>query len=178
MHFVLIIFIWIFFSFGTNYLNFHYFLWENSLWYTRALDYEHVSGTNYAREPRHHCTSISWESVYKHLRSCVDVLIFYVRLFGVAYVTWWDFAIDPTTEQHQIWYKSREKVGPMLLWRFTETAWRCAKTSLPTLATKELVVASRQRNVTRFLFHQGIFELNNMTVILTQPIFLCFLDWR
>jgi hypothetical protein len=55
MYFVLIIFIWIFLSFGTNHLSFHYFLWGNSPWYTSALDYEHVSGTNYARKRRHHC---------------------------------------------------------------------------------------------------------------------------
>jgi hypothetical protein len=56
MYFELIIFIRIFLSFGTNHLSFHYFLRGNSLWYTSALDYEHVSRTNYARKPRFHCT--------------------------------------------------------------------------------------------------------------------------
>jgi hypothetical protein len=56
MYFVLIMFIWIFLSFGTNHLNFHYFIWGNFLWYMSALDFEHVSGMNYARKPRYHCT--------------------------------------------------------------------------------------------------------------------------
>ena len=39
---IVIIFIRIFLGCGTNHLSFHYFLWGNSLWYTRALDYKHV----------------------------------------------------------------------------------------------------------------------------------------
>jgi hypothetical protein len=35
----------------TNHLHFNYFLWENSLWYTSVLDYEHFSRTDYARNP-------------------------------------------------------------------------------------------------------------------------------
>lgn len=32
------------------------FIWGNSLWYISALDYKHVSGTNYARNTRFYCT--------------------------------------------------------------------------------------------------------------------------
>jgi hypothetical protein len=39
------------------------------------------------------------------------------------------------------------------------------------LAAKELAVASRQRTVSNFLFHQGIFYQNNMTVF---PHLSCF----
>jgi hypothetical protein len=42
MYFVLIIFMWIFFSFGTNHLSFHYFLWGNSLWCTSATVRTHT----------------------------------------------------------------------------------------------------------------------------------------
>jgi hypothetical protein len=45
----------------------------------------------------------------------------------------------------------------ILLCCFTVTAWKCAKTSLWTLATKELV-ASQQCNVSYFIFHQGIYD--------------------
>jgi hypothetical protein len=44
---------------GKVYISYHfnYFLWENSLWYTSVLDYEHVSTnrTDYARNPRFYC---------------------------------------------------------------------------------------------------------------------------
>jgi hypothetical protein len=42
------------------------------------------------------------------------------------------------------------------------------------MATKELVVASRQRTISHFLFHQGIFDQNNMTIIPHPPYFSLF----
>jgi hypothetical protein len=58
-----------------------------------------------------------WESDYKILCSWVDVLIFYVLLFGVLYLAWCDFVTDPTKEQHKILHKSRKKCngGPALI---------------------------------------------------------------
>jgi hypothetical protein len=47
--------------------------------------------------------------VYNISRSWVDVLILYVPLFTVLYPAWCDFAMDPTKEQHQIWFKYRKK---------------------------------------------------------------------
>jgi hypothetical protein len=46
----------------------------------------------------------------------------------------------------------------LLLWQFTETAWKCAKTSPRTSATKELAVALC--TVSHFHFHRGIFLPN------------------
>ena len=40
---------------GTNDVNFHDFLWGNSLWHISALDRKHVSRMNYAHEPRFYC---------------------------------------------------------------------------------------------------------------------------
>jgi hypothetical protein len=34
----------------------------------------------------------------------------YILLFGVVCLAWFDFAMDPTKEQHQILWKSRKKV--------------------------------------------------------------------
>jgi hypothetical protein len=71
MYFVLIIFIWIFLSFGTNRLSFHYFLWGNSLWYKSALNYELVSGTNYAHKPTH----VLHKSLLWTIPNCIILLI-------------------------------------------------------------------------------------------------------
>jgi hypothetical protein len=40
--------------------------------------------------------------MYKISCSWVDVLISYVLLFEVVYLTWCDFAMDPTEDQYQI----------------------------------------------------------------------------
>jgi hypothetical protein len=55
---------------------------------------------------------------------------------------------------HPVWPNSR---FPMLLWRFTATAWKCVKTLSRTLTTKELAVVSWLHTTSRFLFHQGMF---------------------
>jgi hypothetical protein len=39
----------------------------------------------------------------------MDMVIIYVHLFGVLYVAWCDFKIDPTKEQNQILCKSQKK---------------------------------------------------------------------
>jgi hypothetical protein len=39
----------------------------------------------------------------------MDVLISYVLLFGVMYLPWFDFSMDPTASVHQILYKFQEK---------------------------------------------------------------------
>jgi hypothetical protein len=44
------------------------------------------------------------------------------------------------------------------MWLSTAADWKRAKTSPQTLATQELDVASRQRNVSHFHFHQGILD--------------------
>jgi hypothetical protein len=49
-------------------------------------------------------------------------------------------------------------------------ACKCTKTSHPTLATKELLAASRQCTIILFPFLQGIFA-QNLTVILHPPYF-------
>jgi hypothetical protein len=66
----------------------------------------------------------------------------------------------------------------MTLWRFTRTAWKCAKTSLQTLVTKELVAASWQRTVSHFLFHQGISDQNqHYWCPPTHLTLLCCSNW-
>jgi hypothetical protein len=55
-------------------------------------------------------TSISWESVYKISNRSAEALIFYVLLFGVAYLASRDLAMYSTKEQHQILCKSRKKL--------------------------------------------------------------------
>jgi hypothetical protein len=44
--------------------------------------------------------------MYNISRSCVDVLIFYVILFGVVYLAWCDFTMDWTVSVHQMLCKS------------------------------------------------------------------------
>jgi hypothetical protein len=45
--------------------------------------------------------------------------------------------------------------------------------------TKELAVASWQRTISHFLFHQGIFDQKTTWLLsLTYPIFLCFPNWK
>jgi hypothetical protein len=76
----------------------------------------------------------------------------------------------------------------ILLWHFTATTWKCATTLPQTLATKELAVASRQRTISHFLFHQIISDQKQRDCCpppthpahLTWPpaTFLCFPDWR
>jgi hypothetical protein len=59
----------------------------------------------------------------------------------------------------------------MLLWCFTATAWKFAKTSPQTLATKEMAFASRQHTVSHFLFITESFTKSNTTVISHPPYF-------
>jgi hypothetical protein len=50
---------------------------------------------------------------------------FYVILFWVAYLAWWDFAMDPTKERHQILrkFRKKEKWGLWLDKRSGKNAW-------------------------------------------------------
>jgi hypothetical protein len=73
---------------------------------------------------------------------------------------------DCSQRIHHDRQKSRFRI---LLRRFAATAWKCANTSPRTLPTKELAVASRQRTVSHFLFHQGMFYKNNLSVVPTHP---------
>jgi hypothetical protein len=61
--------------------------------------------------------SILWESVYKISRSSVEVQISYILLFGVVYLTWCDFAMDPTASVHQILFKSRSATETLTMIR-------------------------------------------------------------
>jgi hypothetical protein len=65
-----------------------------------------------------------------------------------------------------------------LLWWFTVTAWKCAKTSPWTLATKELAVASRQRTISHVLFHRVIFYQKQQDCHPPPPIHPTFLFHR
>jgi hypothetical protein len=168
------------------------------------------------------------------------MLIFCAHLFGVMYLAWCDFMMNPTKEEHQILSISRKKCDGddavirrvfveesmscirkvqthwdrmwrdrwraksracssysltsrelltknhfgrlnsqfhILLWHFTANAWKCASTSLGTLATKELAVAARQHIVSHFLFHQGIFDQKQHDCC-PHPTFLCFSHQR
>jgi hypothetical protein len=64
------------------------------------------------------------------------------------------------------------------LWRSKATAWKCAKTSPLTLATKELEVASRQRTVSHFLFQYGILGQKQHNCSPQPTLRYCFPDWR
>jgi hypothetical protein len=67
----------------------------------------------------------------------------------------------------------------ILLFHFTATVWKFAKTAPWTLVTKELAVASQQRTISHFLSHQGFFLPK--TTLLSFPIHPTFLrspDWR
>jgi hypothetical protein len=57
----------------------------------------------------HNSTSIFFEPVYKISHSWVDVLIFYIVLFGVVYLARRDFEMDRTKEQDYIFSKARKK---------------------------------------------------------------------
>jgi hypothetical protein len=52
-------------------------------------------------------TSMSSESVYQMPYSWLD-LVFYILLFEVLHLAWCYFAMNPTTEQHQILCKFRK----------------------------------------------------------------------
>jgi hypothetical protein len=58
---------------------------------------------------------------------------------------------------------------------FTVTAWKCAKTSPRTSATKLLAVASRQCTVSHSFFDRGFLTKYNMTVVRHPPYFSLFL---
>jgi hypothetical protein len=172
--------------------------------------------------------------------SLVDVLIFYVLIFGVVYLAWCDFTTDLTAivyqslgksatetlamtrqafgeestsrtrkvQTHRDWRRARlvrskikgmliaflwhkgdrsQRIRPgrpnnqfrILLWRFTPTAWKCVKTSVRTLATKDVTAASRQRTASHFLFHRGIFYQKQHDYYLSPTsLFSALPDWR
>jgi hypothetical protein len=57
----------------------------------------------------------------------------------------------------------------ILLWRFLATAWKCAKASPRTFATKELAVASQQCTASHSFFTREFLTKNNMTVVPHPP---------
>jgi hypothetical protein len=65
-----------------------------------------------------------------------------------------------------------------LLWSFTMTAWKCAKTSSRTSVTKELVLSSLQRTVSHFIFHQSFFYQKQHGCRFPPTLLFCFSDWR
>ena len=73
-HRIVIIFIWIFLGCGMNHQSFYFFLWGNSLWYISALDYTHVSGTNYTCKPRFYCILFL---MWWHLLHCIIIVQYY-----------------------------------------------------------------------------------------------------
>jgi hypothetical protein len=81
------------------------------------------------------------------------MLIFYVLLFGVVYLAWWDFKMDPTIEQHQIFCKSRKK---WLDKRSRRKAWAVhGKSKLRETEECDTGEEQSQEHAHNFRLHQG-----------------------
>jgi hypothetical protein len=104
--------------------------------------------------------SISSESVYKISHTWVDVLIFYVVLFGAVYLAWCNFALDPMKGQLLILYKSRESATEflaMIKWPSRKKAWAVYWKSEITFVVKDEKGKEQSQENSYFLWRHGDF---------------------
>jgi hypothetical protein len=90
---------------------------------------------------------------------------------------------DDQSKEHTHYFFTSQRIRPgrscsqfwILLWRFT-AAWKCAKTSPRTLATKKLAAGS-QRTVSHLLFLRGITDQKQHGCRPQPTLILCFPDF-
>jgi hypothetical protein len=111
-------------------------------------------------------TSTSWESVFKISCSWVDLLISYVLLFGIMYLEWGDFVMDPKRKSIKFCANQEKCNDEMRSWqwlnkRSRKKAWAVHRKSKLTETKTGETGGGQSQEYAHQLTSRGLFTNNS-----------------